>query len=93
MSKLFENQTSNGNSVEFQVGNKTAKICNEGTWNGAEIKMQIKPEDSSSWSDTGDVLNESVPTGILEERIINASFRFQLSNAGASTSLTTYVLQ
>lgn len=85
--KLFTNQTINGYSTEFSAEQYEWKFIVEGVLGGAVLKLQIKPTGSSTWSYTGDELNDVSLSGTLE-RIISASLRWELTSASGTTNVT-----
>lgn len=95
-STIFSAQTTNGNSTSFNaIGdlNASSKIYSfltiYGTFDDAIINLQYQAADGNWYSTGDDSITESCANFI--EISVNVPYRLILSNAGASTSISSTV--
>jgi len=83
--QVFNLQTTDDTSEVYKFTNEITNIITEGTWDGAEIDMQIKHSNSSTWVNLLNFTDNDF--AIITNILPTFSYRFVLSSAGASTSL------
>ena len=87
--KIFDTQTSNGNSEEFTT-NGSAYLKVFGTFDSCQVRLQmISNHEDDSFSNTGDLITAD---GLFKVPYSpNCRYRLNLSSAGASTSITAFI--
>ena len=94
--QVFDNQTANGNSLEFYADGLNPNSSNNpmiiinGTFDGALLKLQIEDPDEN-WLDT-DLGNDSWTVAACDFIVRNpyAKYRFNLSGVG-TTDISVWV--
>ena len=64
LKKIFDGQTSDANSASEAWPGGVGQMVGAGTWGGGTLKIQMSPDDGTTWVDIGGWLTDPAPDGI-----------------------------
>jgi len=84
MDKVFTAQTATGNSTAYNWPGGIGQFIAEGTWGGATCKMQMSPDDGTTWIDVGSDVTLTAD-GIGNFELGACDIRASLTTAGTTS--------
>ena len=90
MDKVFTGGSSNSQSTTYNWVGGVGQFMAKGTWDTATLKMQMSPDEGTTWIDIGTSVTFT-SDGIGNFELGPSDIRADLSSVGASTSLDCWM--
>lgn len=90
LDKIFNAATSNASSTAVNWEGGIGQFMVSGTFDSCTVKMQMSPDDGTTWIDVGSD-TEFTSAGVANFELGPCDIRGDLSSAGSSTSVSAWM--
>jgi len=88
--QILTGATANGNSSQYDWDVGEGQVVVSGTFDGATVKLQLSPDDGTTWVDVG-TASTFTAAGGAGFTVNSCKLRINISDAGASTVVSAWI--
>ena len=88
--KVFTAQTTDATTGTLDWDGGEGQLIAAGTWDGAEVKLEISPDSGTTWVEVGDD-GELDEDGVFSFRANPCKLRVKIEDTDSSTSLNVWI--